>query len=89
MLYVFAANIKQMPPKWTHDKNHGIEHVEKGNLMTIKEKVYIHHFNQLNKLIEEQKYTKESDNQTRMVNILIKHQYMPTHITRHKGISAR
>jgi hypothetical protein len=46
--------------------------------MNTKENFQIYHFNKLNKLIEEQKHIKESDNQNSMFDIIVKHQYMPT-----------
>jgi hypothetical protein len=55
-----------------------VEHAKKGNLMNIKENFHIYHFNQLNKLIEEQKHTKERDTQNSMLNIIIKHQNTTT-----------
>jgi hypothetical protein len=39
-----------------------VEHANKCNLMNIKVNFYMYYFNKLNKLIEEQKYTKESHN---------------------------
>jgi predicted GIY-YIG superfamily endonuclease len=55
-----------------------VEHAKKGNLVNIKENFYIFHFNKFNKLIEEQKHTKESETQNSMFDIIIKHQYTPT-----------
>jgi hypothetical protein len=40
-----------------------IEKAKKGGIMNIKEDYHIYHFNKFNKLIEEQKHTKESNNQ--------------------------
>jgi hypothetical protein len=39
-----------------------VEHARKGNIMNIKEDYYIYKFKKLNKLIEEQKSTKDNDN---------------------------
>jgi hypothetical protein len=50
------------------------------HLLNIKGNVYIYHFNQ--QLTEEQKHTKESDNQNSMFDIIIKHQYTPTQTSR-------
>jgi hypothetical protein len=50
-----------------------VEHANKGNLMNIKEHFYIYYFNKLNKPIEEQKYTKESDNRNSMFYIIMQH----------------
>jgi hypothetical protein len=51
---------------------------KKGSIMNIKENFHVYRFNKLNKLIEEQKHTKESDNQYNMFDLIIQHQYMPT-----------
>jgi hypothetical protein len=50
-------------------------HARKGNI--IKENYYIYQFKQLNELIEEQKSTKENDNQKSMFDFVIRHAYTP------------
>jgi deoxyribodipyrimidine photolyase len=40
--------------------------------------IYIYYFNKFNKLIEEQKHTKESKNQRNMFDLIIQHQKTPT-----------
>jgi hypothetical protein len=47
-----------------------LDHAKKRNLMNIKENFHIYHFNKINKLIEEQKLTKESYNQNTMFDIM-------------------
>jgi hypothetical protein len=54
-----------------------IESAKKGGIMNIKEDYYIYHFNKFNKLIEEQKHTKESNNQRNMFDLIT--QYQNTH----------
>jgi hypothetical protein len=54
-----------------------IEKAKKGDIMNIKEDYHIYHFNKFNKLIEEQKHTKESINQRNMFHLII-HQNTPT-----------
>jgi hypothetical protein len=46
--------------------------------MNIKENFHVYHFNELNKLIEEQELNKENDNQNGMFDIIVKHLYTPT-----------
>jgi hypothetical protein len=55
-----------------------IEKARKGGIMNIKEDYHIYHFNKFNKLIEEQKHTKESNNQRNMFDLIIQHQNTPT-----------
>jgi hypothetical protein len=45
--------------------------------MNINEHFCIYCFNKLNKLTEEQKYTKESDDRNSMFDIIIQNQYTP------------
>jgi hypothetical protein len=54
-----------------------IEHARKGNIMNIKENYYIYKFIQLKELTEEQKVTKDYDNQN-MSDIALRHEYTPT-----------
>jgi hypothetical protein len=49
--------------------------------MNIKENYYIYQFKQLNKLTEEQRSTKENNNQNSMFNIAIRHKYTPTRMS--------
>jgi hypothetical protein len=51
--------------------------------MNIKENYYINNFNQLNKLIEEQKYIKENGKQNSTFDIIRRHQHSPTQVTGH------
>jgi hypothetical protein len=53
--------------------------------MNIKENFYIYHFNKQYILIEEQKHTKESDNQNTMFDISTR----PHKVMRHTGINTR
>jgi hypothetical protein len=53
-----------------------VEHARKGNVMNIKEDYYIYKFKQLNELIEEQKITKDNDNQNNLFDIALRHEYM-------------
>jgi hypothetical protein len=57
-----------------------IEYARKGNIMNIKGNYCIYKFKQLKELIEEQKCTKDSDNQNSMVHIALRHEYMPIKI---------
>jgi hypothetical protein len=51
-----------------------IEYARKGNIMNIKENYYIYKFKQLKELTEEQKVTKDN-NQNSMFNIALRHYY--------------
>ncbi|PNF21348.1 hypothetical protein B7P43_G18100 [Cryptotermes secundus] len=57
-----------------------IEKAKKGGIMNIKEDFYIYQFNKFNKLIEEQKYKRESNSlrSTSMFDLIIHHQNTPT-----------
>jgi hypothetical protein len=57
-----------------------VEKAKKGDIMNIKEDyhIYIYHSNKFNKLIKEQKHTKESNNQRNMFDLIIQHQNTPT-----------
>ena len=55
-----------------------IEKANKGGIMNIKEDFHIYRFNKFNKLIEEQKHTKESNSQCNMFDLIIQHQNTPT-----------
>jgi hypothetical protein len=56
--------------------------------VTIKEYYYIYKFKKLNKLIEEQKITKDNNNQNNLSDIALGHEYTPTaHITGNKDIN--
>jgi hypothetical protein len=57
------------------------EYTRKGSIMNIKENYCTSQFNQLNKLIEEQKYIKEGDSQNSMPDMVIRHQYTPTQMS--------
>jgi hypothetical protein len=57
--------------------------------MNIKEDFYIYKFKQLNELIEEQKITKDNDNQNNLFDIALRHEYTPTvNVTRNGDINA-
>jgi hypothetical protein len=45
--------------------------------MNVKEDYYIHKFKQLNELIEEQKITKDDDNQNSLFDTALRHEYTP------------
>jgi hypothetical protein len=65
-----------------------VEHARKGKIMNIKEDYYIYKFKKLNKLIEEQKITKDNDNQNNLFDITLGHEYMPiVNVTRHRDIN--
>jgi hypothetical protein len=65
-----------------------IQYSRKGNVKNIKEDYYIYKFNQLNELIEEQKITKDKDNQNNIPNIALRREYMPTvNVTGNKDIN--
>jgi ferritin-like metal-binding protein YciE len=49
------------------------ERARKGRTMNIKENFYIYLFNHVNKLIEEQKHTKEVDRQNSLFDLVVKH----------------
>jgi hypothetical protein len=50
--------------------------------MNIKEDYYIYKFKKLNKLIEEQKNTKDNNNRNTLFDIALRHAYTPTvHVT--------
>jgi hypothetical protein len=49
-----------------------IEYARKGNIMNIKENYYIYKFKQLKELTEEQKATKDNDNQNSMFDIALR-----------------
>jgi hypothetical protein len=63
-----------------------IKYARKGNIMNIKENYYIYKFKQLEKLIEEQKSTKDNDNQNSMFDIALRHEYTPTKTSQGTGI---
>jgi hypothetical protein len=54
-----------------------IEYARMGNVMNIKD-YYIYEFKQLNELIEEQKITKDNDNQNNIFDIELRYEYTPT-----------
>jgi hypothetical protein len=49
-----------------------MEGARKGRTMNMKENFYIYLFNYINKLIQEQKHTKESDHQNSLFDIVVK-----------------
>jgi hypothetical protein len=51
-----------------------IEYARKGNIMNIEENYYIYKFKQFKELIEEQKNTKENDNQNSMFDMVLRHE---------------
>jgi hypothetical protein len=55
-----------------------IEKAKKGGIMNIKQDYHIYLFNKFNKLIQEQKHTKESNNQRNMFDLIIQHHSTPT-----------
>jgi hypothetical protein len=56
--------------------------------MNIKEDYYIYKFKKLYKLIEEQKITKDNDNQINLFDIALGHEYSPiVHVTRNRDIN--
>jgi hypothetical protein len=63
-----------------------IEHARKGNIVNIKENYYIYKFKQLEKLIVEQKSTKDNDNQNGMFDIALRHECTPTKTSQGTGI---
>jgi hypothetical protein len=65
-----------------------IEYARKGNVMNIREDYYIYKFKQLNKLVEEQKVIKDSDNQNNIFDIALRHEYTPiVNVTRNRDIN--
>jgi hypothetical protein len=58
-----------------------IKYARKGNIMNIEENYCIYKFKQLKELTEEQKVTKD-DNQNSMFGIALRHEYVP--IKRHR-----
>jgi hypothetical protein len=57
-----------------------IETAKKGNLMNIKEEFHIYYNSKQNKIIDEQKQTREANNKLNMFDLLI--QFMNTpHLT--------
>jgi hypothetical protein len=48
-----------------------IEGARKGRTVNIKENLYIYEFNDANKLIQEQKHTKEDDHQNSLFDIVV------------------
>jgi hypothetical protein len=54
-----------------------IKYARKGNIMNIKENYYIYKFKQLKELTEEQKATKDNDNQHKMFDIALRREYTP------------
>jgi hypothetical protein len=63
----------------TYGANHGNGRgAKKGSMMNIKEKCYIYQFNRFNKLIQEQKHTKESDKHNSLIDIAARYQHTPT-----------
>jgi hypothetical protein len=54
--------------------------------MNIKENCYIYKFKQLKLLIQEQKSTKEMDNQNSMIDIALRHEYTPINMLQGIGI---
>jgi hypothetical protein len=63
-----------------------IEKERKGSIMNIKEVYDIYHFNKFNKLIEEQKHTKESNNKRHMFELIIQHRNTPTSKSQNKEV---
>jgi hypothetical protein len=63
-----------------------IKYARKGNIMNIKENYYIYKFKQFKELTEEQKSTKENDNQITMFDIALRHEYMPIRMSQGTGI---
>jgi hypothetical protein len=49
-----------------------VEGAKKGRMINIKENYYIYHFNHVNKLIQAQKHTKESNNRNSLFNIAVR-----------------
>jgi hypothetical protein len=49
-----------------------IEGARKGRTMNVKEYFYIYQFNHVNKLIQQQKHTKEGDHQNNLFDIAVK-----------------
>jgi hypothetical protein len=65
-----------------------VQHTRKGNTINIKEDYYIYKFKKLNKLIEEQKITKDNDNQNNLFDIALGHEHTPTaHVTGNRDIN--
>jgi hypothetical protein len=57
--------------------------------MNIKEDYYIYKFKQLNELIEEQKITKDNDNQNNIFDIALRHEYTAiVNVTRNGDIKS-
>jgi uncharacterized protein YgiM (DUF1202 family) len=56
-----------------------VEGAKKGRMMNIKENYYIYQCNHFNKLIQEQKHTKESHNQNSLFDIAVRYQHTPTY----------
>jgi hypothetical protein len=54
-------------------------------MVNIKENYYIYQFNHFNKLIQEQKYTKERDNQNSLFDIAVRYQHTPTSTSQTPG----
>jgi intein-encoded DNA endonuclease-like protein len=55
-----------------------VEWAKKGSMMNIKENFYIYQFNHFNKVIQEQKHIRKSDNQSSLFDIVVRSQRMPT-----------
>jgi hypothetical protein len=59
-----------------------VEHARKRSIVDIKGDYYIYKFKKLNKLTEEQKSTKDNNNQNNLFDIALGHEYTPTiHVT--------
>jgi hypothetical protein len=58
-----------------------VEGAKKGSMMNMKENYYIYQFNYFNKLIQEQKQTKESNNQNSLFDIAVRYQHTPTSVS--------
>jgi hypothetical protein len=66
-----------------------VEHARKASIMDIKEDYYIYKFKKLNKLIEEQKSTKNNNNQNNLFDIVLGHEYTTTvHVTGNRDINS-
>jgi phage regulator Rha-like protein len=63
-----------------------IEYARKSNIMNIKENYYIYKFKELEELTEEQKSTKDNDNQNSILDIAVRHEFTPTKTSQETGI---
>jgi hypothetical protein len=63
-----------------------IEYARKDNIMDIKENYYIYKFKQIMELIEEQKSTKDNDNQNNIFDIALRHEHTPIKTSQGTGM---